>query len=321
MTKTKLWYEKLVFCRVVREGSIARAAQSLGTQEETVSSALGRLENALGERLLIRSARGSRPTASGWNAHQLWRRASEDLLRLADGVREAQSAPLRVAYPSTTGASLLAPLTAACAAANPDLRFDVELTQGSFHPLWNGLDLRVVHGRYTLEPCRQLRLARLRRILVASPRLLADRDLPKTPNDLRAFDVVGDRDGTEAGAFRLFAGDETATVAAAPRVRLRNHFAAMRAALLAPVVAAAVPEYLAAPHIRSGELVRVLPDWESPPLPLRVVLPEGRIPAGILKLLQQFLSHFERSGEAETDARSILTSWEMEHEQTARNGS
>lgn len=312
MSETKLWYEKLVFCRVVREGSLARAARSLGAEEETVSSALSRLENALGERLLIRSARGSRPTAAGWNAHQLWRRASEDLLRLADGAREAQSASLRVAYPSTTGASLLAPLTAACAAANPDLRFDVELTQGSFHPLWNGLDLRIVHGHYTLEPCRQMRLARIRRILVASPRLLAERGLPKTPEDLTAYDVVGDRDGTDTGAFRLLSGNKTATVATAPRVRLRNHFAAMQAALAAPVVAAAVPEYLAASHIRSGELVRVLPDWESPSLPLRAVLPFGNIPPGILALLHHFIAHFEETGEAETDARSTLRTWENE---------
>ncbi len=312
MKEPGLWTEKSVFCRVVREGSIARAAKSLETEEETVSAALSRLESALGERLLVRAARGSRPTAAGWNAYSLWRRASDDLFRLTDEDRRMPAAPLRVAYPSTTGASLLAPLTAACAAAHPALRFDVELTQGSFHPLWNGLDLRIVHGRYTLEPCRQMRLARIRRVLVASPLQFAERALPRTPDELRAFDVVGDRDGTETGAFRLLRGEEVATVTAPPRVRLRNHLAAMRAALTAPVVAAAVPLYLAAPHLASGELVRVLPEWESPSLPLRAVLPLGNIPPGIRALLHHFLSHFEETDEAETDARSTLQSWESE---------
>ena len=312
MSDPTLWCEKAVFCRVVREGSIARAARELGTEEETVSSALSRLERAEGERLLIRSARGSRPTAAGWNAYQTWRRATEELFELGADPSEASDPPLRVAYPSTTGASLLAPLTAACAAANPSFRFDVELTQGSFHPLWNGLDLRIVHGHYTLEPCRQMRLARLRRIVVASPGRFADRPLPKTPDELSAFDVVGDRDGTEAGAFKLMQGQEVTTVTTAPRVRLRNHLAALHAALAAPVVATAVPLYLAAPYIASGELVRVLPEWESFPLPLRAVLPLGKIPPGMLALLHHFIAHFEETGETETDARATLQFWEKE---------
>lgn len=88
--------------------------------------------------------------------------------------------------------------------------------------------------------------------------------------------------------------------------------AAMRTALAAPVVAAAVPLYLAAPHLASGELVRVLPEWESPSLPLRAVLPLGDIPPGIRALLHHFLTHFEETDEAETDARSTLQSWESE---------
>ncbi len=312
MSDPTYWCEKAVFCRVVREGSIARAARELGTEEETVSSALSRLERAESERLLIRSARGSRPTAAGWNAYQTWRRATEELFELGTDPDEASDPPLRVAYPSTTGASLLAPLTAACASANPTFRFDVELTQGSFHPLWNGLDLRILHGHYTLEPCRQVRLARIRRIVVASPRQFANRPLARTPDELAAFDVVGDRDGTEAGAFKLMRGEEVTTVTTAPRVRLRNHLAALHAALAAPVVATAVPLYLAAPYIASGELVRVLPEWESFPLPLRAVLPLGMIPPGILALLHHFIAHFEETGEAETDARATLQFWEKE---------
>src|SRR5262245_65892730 len=54
-----------VFFTVVQRGSMAKAATQLGVSQPAVSEVIGGLEDALGVRLLDRSARGVEPTVYG----------------------------------------------------------------------------------------------------------------------------------------------------------------------------------------------------------------------------------------------------------------
>src|SRR5690349_15713098 len=54
-----------VFFTVVQRGSMAKAAAQLGVSQPAVSEVIGGLEEALGVRLLDRSARGVEPTVYG----------------------------------------------------------------------------------------------------------------------------------------------------------------------------------------------------------------------------------------------------------------
>lgn len=76
------------FLEVVREGSISKAAKSLGMTQPPLSTAMASLEKELGVRLLERTPRGIRPTAAG--QHLVERgtrlvRESQDLTRELKG--------------------------------------------------------------------------------------------------------------------------------------------------------------------------------------------------------------------------------------------
>jgi len=80
--------ELRILHRVVRAGSMAKAAQALSMTQPAVSQAIGHLEAALDVPLLERSPTGVIPTAFG---AALLRHALEAADRLADGLRELET--------------------------------------------------------------------------------------------------------------------------------------------------------------------------------------------------------------------------------------
>ena len=72
------YHHLLYFWTVVRAGSIGRASEQLRLAPPTISAQLASLEASLGEKLLIRSARGVQPTEVG----QIVFRYAEDIFSL-----------------------------------------------------------------------------------------------------------------------------------------------------------------------------------------------------------------------------------------------
>ncbi len=299
--------EKAVFVKTVERGSLVKAARELGMEDASVAKAIKNLEAREGRKLLLRGPRGTRPTADGWKAFNLWRGPIAELMSTLQGKDDASAWrrwELNLAFPTTSGAAALTPLVAEYALAHPEYDISIELTHGSFHPLWNGVDLRIVHGVYTLEPCRQAQIASLRRIVVANPKLLPALFAGKEvePEELLNQMLVGDRDMVQSGVLRLIRNSDgfEKRLQVAPRLKVRNHLAAMMSALANPVVAVSVPELLAKRWIDAGDLAPVLPGWRSRPLPLRAVIPADRpVHPAIPGLLEHMVGRLRESGDAD----------------------
>jgi len=83
------------FVRIVEAGSITRAAQLVGIAQPALTLQMARLEEEFGVPLLLRSARGVRPTEAGQSLY----RHAQDLLRQAERI----PARIRVAAGDTVG--------------------------------------------------------------------------------------------------------------------------------------------------------------------------------------------------------------------------
>jgi DNA-binding transcriptional LysR family regulator len=114
---------------VARERSFSRAARSLGRTQSAVSQAVARLERELGERLFLRSARTTEPTAAGRTLLDHARR----ILDLMEGARASLKAlgaleqgSLVVGSSDTLAYYALPPVLAAFRARHPgiELRLD-----------------------------------------------------------------------------------------------------------------------------------------------------------------------------------------------------
>ena len=132
----------LVFAALMRERSVARAAQRLRLGASAVSMALGRLRDALGDELFVRAGRGVAPTPA---AEALWGRIEPLLTDLNDALRSgrpfdpaAAAHTFRLALPDDLEFVLVPMLLAHLAEAAPGIRLSVRPTD--FRNLFGRLD-------------------------------------------------------------------------------------------------------------------------------------------------------------------------------------
>lgn len=275
------------FLRVVDAGSFSAAALQLGTTQPTVSRRLQQLETLLGARLVERSTRGLRLTEEG---HRCLAQAQELVERwqmLADDLGE-EGAPvvgtLRLRVPHAFGQRQLVEPLATFLARHPGV--DVEWTLQDQLPDFSreAVDCSLVVGHVDQPQLIAVQLAEVPRVLVAAPALAArlPADLGRRPaaavvEALEALPWLAlttfYRDGLR---LRPQAGGDPIDIAIRPRVGTDSLFALIETARRG-LGLALVSQWAVIDELASGVLVRVLPDWCAPALPISVVYPSRRL--------------------------------------------
>ncbi|MBK9373078.1 MAG: LysR family transcriptional regulator [Holophagales bacterium] len=255
----------LIFARVADSGSFSRAAERLGLPKSTVSRRISILEERLGERLMVRTTRRLRLTELGEKLLAHARRVAtevDDVAALAENRKEAPVGRLRVAMPSDLAILLFSEALAAFTAMHPAVSLELDLSARRVDLLGENVDLAVQIG----SPPEDALLA-ARRVAVfpiglyAAPSYLAGRGDPVSPDDLARHDALRllGRDG-EPARWTLTRGEERWQGVPNGRASANSPELLLRLARAGAGIAA-VPDLLAAPYVRRGELRRVLPAW------------------------------------------------------------
>lgn len=179
--------ELRAFVKTVDERSLSRAAAALGAPRATISRRLARLEERLGVRLLRRTTRSLALTDAGDVFLRHARIAleavstAEESVRREDGVIRGN---LRVSAPPISAPAFHA-LICEFASAHPDVRLEVHTSSRVVDLKRDGYDVAIRAGS-ELEPGLVARvLSRDPIRLVASPRYLKERGVPRAARDLR----------------------------------------------------------------------------------------------------------------------------------------
>ncbi|MDP1610234.1 MAG: LysR family transcriptional regulator [Sulfuritalea sp.] len=271
----------LIFARVAEAGSFSRAAERIGLPKSTVSRRIAFLEEQLGERLMLRTTRRLTLTEFG---RQLLEHASQvaaevDAVKALREHRQVRpSGRLRVSMPGDFATTLLTEMLAAFMALHPAVSLELDLSPRRVDLLGENFDLAVRMGDLPDDALLAAkRIAVFTSGLYAAPAYLAERGDPTTPEELAQHDALHllGRNGEPVG-WRLNRGTRTwegvppgRTAANAPNLLI--DLARAGAGI------AAVPDYLAAPSVRRGELRRILPDWCMPSHTAWVVFPGRRL--------------------------------------------
>jgi DNA-binding transcriptional LysR family regulator len=254
------------FVRSAEAGSFSSAARRLALTPAAVSRNVAQLERNLGVRLFQRSTRGLTLSEAG----ERFLRSVQGGLDSIQGaiaditVNAGQPAGvLKLNAAPGLGMDYLLPLMPAFLerypAVVPDWYFDnrpLDLIAGGFDAaVGGGFDLP--DGMVARE------LGRIHLIAVASPAFLRGKRRPKEPGALAEIASVAMRSPLSGrmrtNVMRNSAGSETAVVLK-PVMTVNDPDALCRGALLGLGVGlVAVPH--AAPHLQSGALERLLPDW------------------------------------------------------------
>lgn len=282
-----------IFAAVAERRSFSGAAAALTLSKATVSKAVSRLEASLQTPLFHRTSRRLSLTESGERlaayAHRILAEgeAAEEAAR--DDAREP-SGLIRVAAPMSFGTRHVAPLIASFLTQHRQIAIDLHLSDARIDLIGEGFDFAL---RIAALPDSSLRARKLRDVTVmtvASPAYLSPRSEPRHPAALGEHCCLTYSLSQSPETWRFLGpGGEQASVRPAGALRVNNGDA-MLPALCAGLGIGQLPDFICGEDVAAGRLVRLLPDWHTPPIALHLVSPPGRIRARRVELLIAFLT-------------------------------
>lgn len=270
------------FVKVAEAGSVTQAARELDLPKSTVSRRVARLEDAVGVDLVQRAGRSISLTEEGHSLHRRCAHALREIVEagraLSDAGGEARGL-LRISAPHDLGGSrAFASLLTEFRGRYPDVQFELELTARMVDLVEEGFDAALrVHVR-PLPDTSQLKVKRLGSLssrIYASPRYLARRPAPQSPDDLLQHPCIALSHSEMRVRWVLRAGEEERAMEIEPALLVSDYSAALTL-VLAGAGIAALPNFIAMPYLRDEELEEVLAGWNLAEGTLSLVWPVGR---------------------------------------------
>lgn len=281
------------FVRAAELGGFAPAAQALGISPTMVGLHVRALEDRLGSRLLNRTTRRQSLTEVGRLYYERCRQILSDLEdadRTASQLRAAPRGRLSVNAPVSFGVHALTPVIADYLAAYPEVEVDLAVNDRVIDLVEEGFEVAVRVGPLSDSGLVARPLAPYQLVVCASPDYLARFGEPRRPEDLARHNCLAfERWG--APHVWTFQNGEAAAVRGVLRA---NNGEALRVAALRGLGIIKQPSVLLADDLRSGRLVRLLPDYDSPARPIHLIYLPDRRPTPKLRTFIDFV--LERLG-------------------------
>ncbi|WP_165855539.1 LysR family transcriptional regulator [Marinobacter sp. JSM 1782161] len=283
-----------VFVQVAETGSYTGAAQVLDTTTASVSRAVSNLESHLQTRLLHRSTRRLALTEAG---QRYLLRCQQILPIIEEAEAEASDAHARprgvLRLHSMTGVGQHYAIRAINQYRQlyPDVSFELTLANRIPDMLEEGFEVAIVISKQLPSSSLISRsLGQTYSVLCASPEYLRARGEPRTPEDLRHHDCLRLASPVlPMDNWNLHGpdGDMTVELGASPlQVNVGDAIAEAAAGGLGIV---ALPLYSAMSMLRSGALVRVLPQYRLQTLNIHALYPSRQYLDAKVKTWLEFL--------------------------------
>jgi DNA-binding transcriptional LysR family regulator len=279
------------FAKVIEHGGYAKASRALGIPKSRLSRHVAALESKLSVRLVNRSTRRFVVTDVGRDVyrHALAMLAEADAA--LEAVEFARSEPrgiVKASCPVALAQTPLAQILPDFLVKYPAVRLQLDVSNRRVDVLNEGFDVAVrVRSHPTGEDGLVMRtFGQSNELLVARPAYLDSIGRPKEPAQLCERDTLGYAPGTDRETWELTGPNgESARVEHSPRI-VSHDFVVLRAAVLAGLGIALLPESVVRADLQQGKLERVLPEWKAPQGILHVVFPSRR---GLLPAVRAFI--------------------------------
>lgn len=196
---------------------------------------------------------------------------------------------VRLTAPMMLGRHVLPAVLARFSQAHPQVNVQLTLMNRMADLVAEGFDLAVRGGKLADTSMIARNVGSMSQKTVASPRYLAGRAAPKTPDDLSAHDcliyTLSEAQGRWSflvdGSPRSFRVSGTFTA---------NDTLCLKALALAGQGVARLPALYVRSEIESGALIELLPDNEPPPIPVHILYPSRRLMNPTVRALIEFLT-------------------------------
>ncbi|MCA1374477.1 MULTISPECIES: LysR family transcriptional regulator [unclassified Bradyrhizobium] len=271
--------ELATFVAIVEVGSLVGAAKRLKRSPPAVTRALAALEERVGRRLVERTTRRLAPTDAGRHFAERARELVNGYSTVMSRLVETEGAPLhgilRIAAPTIFGRRHVAPIVSSFLDAHPAIRIELVMGERSLDLISEGIDVAVRIGQPRDSRLVVRSVGSVRRVLVASPSYLRRQPELRHPRDIPKHDVVFFSGFAGPTELRFQNRGRLHTVRMMPRL-MTTDLDTVIAAVTSGQGIARLLSYQVEAEISSGKLVRLLPAYEPPAVPVQVVIPGSR---------------------------------------------
>lgn len=255
-----------LFRRAAAKGVLSAAGRELGLSPAAATARLQSLERSLGATLFTRSTRKLTLTEEGELLLGHAERALDELEAAQSVLQTGSQRPaglLRISVVEPFAVKHIIPHLPDFAALYPDITIDMHTSDAFVSLTEGGYEMAVRIAPLADSALTAAKLAPNRRVLVATEAYLAKHGVPEIPEDLSAHTCLIH---TQVPRWRLRRGDGAQREERIHRpkgVVSSNSSAVVRDGALAGLGIALKSLWDAGAELNSGQLIRVLPEWEA----------------------------------------------------------
>ncbi len=283
----------ILFIKVVEYRSLSQTAKALNIPAATVSRRLQKLEDALGFRLLHRSARKFHLTGEGesyYRAYQHLAHQFEETERHLSGAMHQLAGPLKVLAPTNISTGILAPMWSAFVQKHPDIQLDLKLNNQMEDIVASQSDIALRIGPQNDSSLYQKKLGEVVTIFIASPDYLKDHGQPQNLEDLNTHRIVQSSLLSSWSLHQPTKGTKTKLFL--PASTLVNDVSLARQFVVDGLGITLLPISEVYQELQSGRLIHILPTWQGPQREIYAIWPSGRLLNAKAKELRSFMSEY-----------------------------
>lgn len=288
------------FVGIVECGSISAGARRLKIPQPTLSRYLRELEESCEAVLLRRDTHGMSLTQTGQrlldDARALLAHAEEASQRLRED-QSTLSGHLRLFATIDCGQFIVTRLVSSFLRLHPKVTAELALTNRPLHVIQEGCDVGILPGKITDESVIARSAGTITLHLAAAPSLLKGRPKAKQPADLESWPWIGLAGAQfwSAKEIRLFDKNRTEQTIRVSPVLVSEGVTSIRESVLDGLGVSVLPDWMIQEDLRSGRLVRVLPQWNARDLPVHVVYAGQRLlPLRVSAFIDFAVAHMKR---------------------------
>lgn len=268
-----------LFIRIVETGSITESAKQLSITPAAASLALRRLEKQLDIQLFIRTTRQLRITTEGEQFLFHCRQALESIEQGRLSAHQVQGkigGELRFSVSSDLGRNIVLPWIDEIMDKHPSLSINLNVGDSLSNFFLDQVDVALRYGKPEDSTMVSFHIATISRITCASPAYISEFGEPTHPEDLRKHNCLLYRldrrlfDNWEyidnSGSYKIKVSSN----------RVSNDTDIVRRWAVAGKGIVHRSQIDITSDLRSGKLVQVLSDFESPPVQLYLLCPSRK---------------------------------------------
>jgi DNA-binding transcriptional LysR family regulator len=275
------------FVAVANHLSFRAASAQLGVTASALSHSMRQLEERLGVRLLHRTTRSVSLTDAGLRLLEGLRPAIDQISGALETLHQQRQRPfgrLRIYASHLAATAVVAPMWGRFLSTHPDVSLELWVDMRPIDIVASSFDAGIGPKYWAAADMIAVRLRRPMKVsVVGAPKYFEQRRPPRTPDDLASHSCIQYRfsPGGAAVPWTFERNGKTKRVSLRGGVTVNVPDLAVRAAVDGLGIAYTV-ETLAAPFLRTGQLVRVLEGFSPSVEPFFLFYPGHRqVPAAL----------------------------------------